>query len=78
MEKPTLSIIIPTHNSQKTIQSCLNSLTNQSYPRDEFEIIVVDDGSVNETVMISKKIANQVIKVEPCFQGKTRNIRAKK
>ena len=78
MEKSTLSIINPTHNSQKTIHSCLNSLTNQSYPRDEFEIIVVDDGSVNETVMISKKIANQVIKVEPCFQGKTRNIRAKK
>ena len=77
MEKPTLSIIIPTHNSQKTIQSCLNSLTDQSYPRDEFEIIVVDDGSVDETVMISKKIANQVIKVEPCFQGKARNIGAK-
>ena len=75
---PILSIIIPTHNSELTIKSCLNSLTSQSIPREQFEIIVVDDGSNDNTVDIAKKCAvDKVIITEPCFQGKARNIGVK-
>ncbi len=72
---PILSIIIPTHNSELTIENCINSLTSQSYPREKFEIIVVDDGSTDNTTRIAKNAgADRIIITEPCFQGKARNI----
>jgi len=75
LKKPLLSIIIPTHNSESTIKRCLDSLTSQSIPRDQFEIIVVDDGSKDKTVQIAKEcVTDNVIVTEPCFQGKARNI----
>ncbi|MUG93847.1 glycosyltransferase [Scytonema sp. UIC 10036] len=39
------SIIIPTYNRPEQLTNCLNSLTRLDYPRDRFEVIVVDDGS---------------------------------
>jgi len=72
---PVLSIIIPTHNSELTIKLCVDSLTSQVLPREQFEIIVVDDGSNDKTVDIVKNCGvEKVIKVAPCFQGKARNI----
>ena len=75
MVSPLVSIIIPTHNSEKTIELCIDSLVTQTYPRDQFEIIVVDDGSEDRTVDIAKRTgADLVVITEPCFQGKARNI----
>lgn len=71
-------MIIPTHNSESTIGHCLRSLTSQSYPREQFEIIVVDDGSKDNTVNLAHGAgADLVIETEPCFQGKARNRGAK-
>ncbi len=39
------SIIIPTHNRKKLLEKCLRSLLAQEYDSDEYEIIVIDDGS---------------------------------
>jgi len=73
--EPLVSIIIPTHNSELTIKQCIHSLITQSFPREKFEIIVVDDGSTDETTSIAKKDGvDSIIITEPCFQGKARNI----
>ena len=47
MEKQTafFSIIIATYNRPQKICACLQSLSRLDYPRDRFEVIVVDDGS---------------------------------
>jgi len=72
---PLLSIIIPTHNSESVIKRCLDSLTSQSIPREQFEIIVVDDGSKDKTIDIAKECGtDKIIVTEPCFQGRARNI----
>lgn len=42
---PLFSIVIPTYNRPDRLASCLQSLTQLNYPRERFEIIVVDDGS---------------------------------
>ena len=43
--QPSFSIIIPTYARPERLASCLQSLTRLDYPRDRFEVIVVDDGS---------------------------------
>lgn len=44
-DQPTFSIVIPTYNRPTQLRACLASLTRLTYPRDRFEVVVVDDGS---------------------------------
>lgn len=39
------SIVIPTYNRPDRLEQCLRSIGQLGYPRDRFEVIVVDDGS---------------------------------
>jgi GT2 family glycosyltransferase len=48
-QSPRISVIIPAHNAEKTILSCLDALKHQTAPPDSYEIIVVDDGSGDKT-----------------------------
>lgn len=43
------SVVIPAYNAEKLLPDCLRSLTEQTIPRDQYEIIVVDDGSTDGT-----------------------------
>jgi len=52
---PFVSIIVPVCNSERTIGECLDALLCQEYPRDKYEIIVVDNGSEDNTPGIIKK-----------------------
>lgn len=47
---PYLSVCIPARNEERDIQACVESLLQQDYP--EFEVIVVDDNSTDETAEI--------------------------
>ena len=46
---PMVSIIIPTYNRKDPLRETLQSLAQQTYPSDRFEVIVVDDGSTDGT-----------------------------
>lgn len=50
------SILIPAYNTSKYIRRCLNSLINQTFQ--DFEIIVIDDGSKDDTLPILKEFQN--------------------
>ncbi len=56
-----VSVIVPTYNEEKNILKCLKPLGNQTLPRNEYEIIVVDGGSSDNTVKLAKKYANKVM-----------------
>jgi len=56
-----VSIIIPTLNSQRTLQLCLDSINNQDY-RGEMEILVADGGSIDDTLKIAKVKGTRIIK----------------
>ena len=43
------SVIVPAYNASKTIEACLNALIHQSVHRMDYEVIVVDDGSTDNT-----------------------------
>ncbi|MCK5267155.1 MAG: glycosyltransferase [Spirochaetes bacterium] len=50
-----MTIIIPTLNADKYINQCLLSLMKLDYPKDKIEIIVVDNGSVDNTLELIKR-----------------------
>jgi cellulose synthase/poly-beta-1,6-N-acetylglucosamine synthase-like glycosyltransferase len=52
---PSVSVIVPAYNAENTISTCLEHLSNQSYPKASYEIIVVDDGSTDSTCDLIKK-----------------------
>ncbi|MEO5782031.1 MAG: glycosyltransferase, partial [Ginsengibacter sp.] len=54
-----ISVIIPARNEEENIQACLDSITNQGYPKNLFEVIVVDDFSTDRTVEIVNSFANK-------------------
>ncbi len=49
---PFVSVIVAARNEEKNILQCLNSLLQLSYPKDKFEIIIVDDRSTDNTANI--------------------------
>ncbi|MDA2935716.1 glycosyltransferase family 2 protein [Patescibacteria group bacterium AH-259-L05] len=52
---PNVSVIILTFNGSKYIRNLLKSLEDQSYPREKYEIIVVDNASTDNTISITKE-----------------------
>ncbi len=50
MEFPSISVVIPTLNSQRTLGSCLKSIATQDYPHDLIEVIIADGGSTDGTL----------------------------
>lgn len=56
------SIIIPVYNSEKYLEQCLNSIINQSYQ--EFEVIIVNDGSTDNSLDICKKFCKRYKKIK--------------
>jgi glycosyltransferase involved in cell wall biosynthesis len=55
-----LSIIVPTYNHEKYIARCIRSLINQNYQRSFYEIIVIDDGSTDNTIKILENFKDQI------------------
>ena len=74
MENIKFSIIIPTYNSEKYIENCLEKILKQTYKN--IEIIVVDDCSTDDTVKVLEKYENiKIYKTkENSRQGAARNI----
>lgn len=63
MNEPLVSVIIPTRNSEKTLEKCLSSIKNQSYKNTE--VIVVDQSSTDSTVDVAKKYNTGILLLPP-------------
>jgi glycosyltransferase involved in cell wall biosynthesis len=50
-----LSVIVPVYNGEANISVLLESLLKQDYPKDHFEIIIVDNNSTDETIRIARQ-----------------------
>jgi cellulose synthase/poly-beta-1,6-N-acetylglucosamine synthase-like glycosyltransferase len=72
---PTFSIVVPVKNERKVVGRLLNAFANIDYPVDKKELIIVEDGSTDETLDICRKYAensNLDIKIfsKPSSDGK--------
>lgn len=69
-ENQIVSIIVPVYNSQEFIEECINSIINQTYRK--LEIILVDDGSADNSLQICNDIAqtdNRIIVLSQSNKG---------
>lgn len=55
-DSPLISIVVPVYNIEKYIARCIKSILNQTY--DNLEIILVDDGSTDNSARICKSLQN--------------------
>ena len=63
---PKISIIIPAFNSEDTLERCVESAKNQTYKN--LEIIIIDDGSTDQTSELGKNLEKTDERVKYIFQ----------
>ena len=75
-----LSIIVPVYNTAGYLEQCVNSLLAQPIPEDDFEILLVNDGSIDQSLDVMQRflIENpdiiEIIDTENGGQGRARNL----
>jgi glycosyltransferase involved in cell wall biosynthesis len=58
---PILSVIIPFLNEQAQLPACLRALDAQTFPRELFEVILVDNGSTDASVDVARSFAGGTV-----------------
>ena len=61
MSNPFFSIIMPTYNSELTIEMALKSIRMQDLPEEQIEILVIDGGSQDRTRVIAAKYKANIL-----------------
>jgi len=67
MKNPLISVIIPSYQHAETISVCIDSILEQTYKN--IEIIVVNDGSTDNTIDVLKKYEGNIILINQENQG---------
>ncbi len=63
MSRPDLTVIVPALNAVSTLRACLEGLTASDLPRERFELMLVDDGSTDETSLVGAEYCDTVIRL---------------
>jgi glycosyltransferase involved in cell wall biosynthesis len=68
-QKDLVSVVVPAYNAEKSLRRCIESILGQTYS--PVEIIIVNDGSVDETERIAKRFGSRITYVVQENQGET-------
>jgi lipopolysaccharide/colanic/teichoic acid biosynthesis glycosyltransferase len=63
MSTKPVSVIVPAFNAATTLGQCLTALLNQTVPRSRYEIIVVDDGSLDATADVATRYGSEGVQL---------------
>lgn len=63
-----LSIVIPVYNVEKYINKCLLSIFNQKYQQDTVEVIIVNDGTKDDSMKIVMNYVGKIPNIKVCNQ----------
>ncbi len=67
-DHPSVSVIVPVYNGEEVVRPLLSSLAQLDYPRDRYEIILVDNGSTDSTLRIAGEYPIRVMS-EPSIRS---------
>jgi lipopolysaccharide/colanic/teichoic acid biosynthesis glycosyltransferase/GT2 family glycosyltransferase len=67
------TVIIPAYNAAPTIAPCLQALREQTVPWESLEVIVVDDGSTDETAAVAEEAGARVVRMVHAGPAAARN-----
>jgi len=56
---PTISVIVPVKNEENVVGRLINALMKADYPQDKKEVVIVEDGSVDRSAEICRKLAEE-------------------
>ncbi len=70
--QPFISIIVPAYNEEHVIKQRIENLLSQAYPKDKFEVIVIDSGSTDTTLEIAKGFEKDEPNVRVLEEGERR------
>ena len=54
-----VSVVVAARNEAESIGSCIQALLHQTYPQASYEVIVVDDGSNDDTLKIAREFLSE-------------------
>jgi len=60
LKSPSISVVIPTLNRADSLRATLQSLIEQTLPKEDYEVIVVNDGSTDSTPEVCSSLAGQL------------------
>jgi len=67
------SVIIPAYNAEESLPRCLLALEHQTLPQEQYEVIVVDDGSEDGTAAVAKAHGARVMRLDHKGPAAARN-----
>lgn len=68
MSDKKISVIIPAYNTESFLEKCVNSVAEQTYPKELLEIIIVDDGSTDSTGQVADNLAKKYSNIKVIHQ----------
>ena len=69
MGKEKVSVVVPVYNAEKTIELCVSSLLNVDYPKNQLELIFVDNKSTDSTKKILQRYQDRIILTSEVKKG---------
>ena len=73
-QSPDFSIIVPAYNATHTLAPCIHALQHQTNVPGDYEIIIVDNGSTDDTVALAQRSGVQVIHQQKRGPASARNM----
>lgn len=71
--RPTVTFVIPVRDDAARLARCLASIRRNRYPASRIELIVVDNGSTDDSALVARHAGARVLTMEPASVAELRN-----
>jgi glycosyltransferase involved in cell wall biosynthesis len=71
--KPLVTVVVPAHDAARTLPDCLRALASQRLSRDQYAVVVVDDGSADGSAEVAETLGAEVLRQRRQGPGAARN-----